>query len=307
MLWWLHAGEQTLPVLAPLSFGTPRYSLVNSLPYPDCEIVFAVIGDYGLAGKDEADVAALIKSWQPDFIITTGDNNYPNGEAGTIDANIGQYFHEYIKPYHGDYGVGSLDVNRFYPLLGNHDWHTRDARPYLEYFTLPGNERYYDFEWGPVHFFAIDSSSTEPDGISPSSRQAMWLKEKLTASTASWRVVYLHHPPYSSGSNHGSIEPLRWPFAEWGAALVLAGHDHVYERLAVDGLVYVINGLGGNERYGFGTYLPESIVRYRDDFGALRVTATPREMIFEFITRAGEVVDEYTLQNETPNERCVLP
>src|SRR5262245_17274080 len=57
---------------------------------------FAVIGDYGSAGPVEADVAALVKSWNPDFIVTVGDNNYTSGSAATIDANIGQYYHDYI-------------------------------------------------------------------------------------------------------------------------------------------------------------------------------------------------------------------
>lgn len=60
---------------------------------------FAVIGDYGSGRPQEQDVANLVKSWNPDFIITTGDNNYPNGEASTIDPNIGQFYHDFIYPY----------------------------------------------------------------------------------------------------------------------------------------------------------------------------------------------------------------
>src|SRR5512137_841796 len=56
----------------------------------------AVIGDYGEAGQPEADVAALIERWGVDSIVTAGDNNYMNGGADTIDANIGQYYHAYI-------------------------------------------------------------------------------------------------------------------------------------------------------------------------------------------------------------------
>ncbi len=85
-------------------------------------------------------MAVLIKNWDPDLIITTGDNNYPDGAADTIDENIGQYFHEFIAPYKGSYGEGAQE-NRFFPSLGNHDWHSPDAQPYLDYFTLPGNER----------------------------------------------------------------------------------------------------------------------------------------------------------------------
>src|ERR1041385_3886659 len=113
------------------------FALVNAQQ----SIRFAVIGDYGFAGQPELDVSNLVKSWNPDFVITTGDNNYENGAASTIDQNIGQYYHEFISPYTGAYGSGDT-VNRFFPSLGNHDWVTTGATPYLNYFTLPGNERY---------------------------------------------------------------------------------------------------------------------------------------------------------------------
>jgi hypothetical protein len=67
---------------------------------------FAVIGDYGQAGRPEQDVANLVKSWDPDLIITAGDNNYPTGSAATIGQNIGQYYHDFIYPYTGAYGAG---------------------------------------------------------------------------------------------------------------------------------------------------------------------------------------------------------
>ncbi|HSO26501.1 MAG TPA: metallophosphoesterase [Anaerolineales bacterium] len=189
------AAETTVaPTPSPLPSASPTLLPTAT---PDPSITFAIIGDFGLAGPAEADVAALIQSWQPDLIITTGDNNYPDGAAETIDANIGQYFHNFIAPYQGAYGPGA-DVNRFFPTLGNHDWNTAAAAPSLEYFTLPGNERYYDFVWGPVHFFALSSDSREPDGVGRSSVQAQWLQAALAASTAPWQVVYMHHPAHAS-------------------------------------------------------------------------------------------------------------
>ncbi|MGB5893721.1 MAG: metallophosphoesterase, partial [Ignavibacteriaceae bacterium] len=180
---------------------------------------FASIGDYGDAGSDELAVANLVKSWNPDFIITLGDNNYPDGETSTIDANIGQYYHQYIYPYVGSYGEGS-DVNRFFPSLGNHDWNTNPPQPHYDYFVLPNNERYYDFIWGDVHFFALDSDTDEPDGVTENSIQGQWLQNALSTSISTWRVVYFHHAPYSSSSNHGSQEYMQWPFKEWGADVV---------------------------------------------------------------------------------------
>src|SRR5438034_9132754 len=60
---------------------------------------FAVIGDYGLAGNPEQHVADLVHSLTPDFVLTVGDNNYLTGQASTIDANVGQYYHDFIYPY----------------------------------------------------------------------------------------------------------------------------------------------------------------------------------------------------------------
>src|ERR1700681_2156208 len=68
---------------------------------------FAVIGNYGQAGTPESDVANLVKSWNPDSILTVGDNNFETGSASTIDANIGQYYHDLIYPYVGNYGEGA--------------------------------------------------------------------------------------------------------------------------------------------------------------------------------------------------------
>src|SRR5438445_1285003 len=151
---------------------------------------FAVIGDYGTGGLAELNVANLVQSWTPDFIITVGDNNYVCGGADTIDANIGQFYHFYINPYTGNYGTGA-SVNKFFPALGNHDWGEPNCSgipaggridPYVNYFTLPGNERYYDFTWGGlVHLFALDSDPREPSGTSSTSVQAAWLQSKLAS------------------------------------------------------------------------------------------------------------------------------
>lgn len=299
------SASQSIPLEHPSSpTPPPRVSLFPSTTPGKTErprgdgspshppiVRFAVIGDYGQAGPAAEAVARLIQSWAPDFIVTTGDNNYPHGEARTIDDNIGRYYHVFIAPYRGRYGPGA-DRNRFFPALGNHDWETARAAPYLDYFTLPGNERYYEVRWGPVHLFILNSNPGEPDGITSRSRQARWLKERLRATDAPWRLVVMHHPPYSSGL-HGSTPALQWPFAEWGATAVLAGHDHVYERIERDGLLYFVNGLGGHPaRYPFRAPILGSQVRYRAQHGAMRVDADPCRIVFQFITIEGQRIDQ---------------
>ena len=260
---------------------------------PQATMRFAVVGDYGTPSTDAQNVAVRIHSWNPEFITTLGDNNYEAGLASTIDQNIGFYYHDFIYPYTGTYVPGATS-NRFFPVLGNHDW-TSDvgATPYTNYFVLPGNERYYDFVRGPVHFFMLDSDPHEPDGVDVASTQARWLQTQLAASTAKWKLVMMHHAPYSS-AQHGSTAWMQWPFKTWGATAVLAGHDHDYERLSVGGLPYFVNGAGGRRLYAFNTILPESLVHYNAGFGAMLVEANDCEIRYQFINTDGVVIDSFS-------------
>lgn len=283
---------KTLSSSAHASGQSPKALLLQPNLETTQTVRFAVIGDYGQDGSNELNVANLVKSWTPDFIITTGDNNYDSGAAFTIDQNIGKYYHDFIYPYTGSYGAGAT-TNRFFPSLGNHDWVTPNAQPYLDYFTLPGNERYYDFTRGPVHLFAIDSDPNEPDGISSSSTQATWLQDKLATSTSCWQLVYFHHPPFSSGL-HGSTSSMQWPYQAWGVDGVLSGHDHTYERIVLGDFPYFVNGLGGRNIYSFVTSVSGSQVRYNTNFGAMLITASPTTLTYQFIAIDGTVVDTHS-------------
>jgi Calcineurin-like phosphoesterase len=265
---------------SPIVVGPPFWRSVR----------FAVFGDYGVASTDEARVSNLVHSWNPDFIITTGDNDYTANIDG-IDAVIGRYYSDFIGNYWGAYGPGSR-TTRFWPSPGNHDWDNAHLSAYTDYFTLPGNERYYDIGLGLVHLFALDSDPREPDGTTADSVQARWLQSRLSQSTSCFNIVYFHHPAYSSGP-HGSSFDMRWPFEQWGADVVLYGHDHVYERFEVGQIPHFTVGLGGASPYSFVTTLPETRAQYNSDFGALRVTAHRRGIRFEFINAGGTLIDSF--------------
>lgn len=281
---------------------------------------FAVIGDFGTYDDAAIAVATEIGGWQPDLIVTVGDNNYPDGAASTIDKNIGWLYHSYIYPYLGTYATPTPSStpgparNRFWPALGNHDWTSlvntngTVTGPHMDYFALPGNERCYDFVEGPVHFFVIDSDQREPDGVQSTSTQAKWLKQQLTASTSPWQLILMHHSPYSSSAVHGSQSRMQWPYKEWGADAVFSGHDHVYERLEIDGLVYFVNGLGGAGRYSFSTPVSGSKVRYAENHGAMLIEATEQKITFRMINILGDLIDEKVLsQSEPASELLFLP
>ena len=72
--------------------------------------------------------------------------------------------------------------------------------------------------------------------------------------------------------------------------MVLAGHDHTYERLLVDDLLYFVNGVGGGAIYNFLLLEEGSQFRYNDDYGAMLVEASPGQMTFQFINRSGELI-----------------
>jgi len=244
--------------------------------------------------SDEGKVAALVTKWAPDHVITLGDDNYPAGDAATIDANIGKYYQAFIGSYHGKYGAGSAS-NRFWPSAGNHDWVAPGLKPYTDYFTLPGNERYYDVDLGLVHLYAVDSDGHEPDGNTASSAQANWLKGRLALSKSCYDVVYFHHPPLSSG-DHGSNPEMAWPFESWGAESVMSGHDHDYERFQVGGIPYFVNGLGGAGLYPFTkSPLPQTKFRYDQNHGAMLITATSTGITYEMWTVDGVKVDSLTV------------
>jgi hypothetical protein len=274
-----------------LSFTQPSTLLIpesQSNIHTD-SIIFAIIGDYGKAGGSEKDVATLVKSWRPDFIITTGDNNYQSGELKTIKENISAYYGDFIYNFDApiDYrcnGKAFEDgVNRFFPTPGNHDAKNKHKLlPYLTFFTLPQTERYYNFVWGPVSFYSLNSVAKDVD------EQKKWLFEQLNLSDTPFNIVYFHHSPYSPGP-HGNSVKMQWDFYGSDVNVVFSGHDHIYSRIekkGEEGLYYIVNGLGGRSLYDcdssplskekFDTFC------YNGDYGAIKATATYNKLIIEF-------------------------
>jgi tartrate-resistant acid phosphatase type 5 len=307
---------QTVAVTkAPAPKATPPTAETTEpfVPSDSLPLKFAVIGDYGAeatgGGNFQAKVADMVKAWKPEFIITTGDNNYPKGEADTIDRNIGKYYRDYIFHYKGKYfPIDRAEHNRFFPSLGNHDWDCKDCaqngipKPYVDYFELPGNERYYKFSWGQADFFAIDSDPRAADiQGGKDSKQAEWLKKELAASDALYRVVYFHHPPFSSGK-HGPSKHMQWPFAKWGASIVICGHDHIYERLMVDGIPYLIVGTSGNELYPFESKAPGSVIRDNSGHGSLLVEEEQKSLVFRYFLSDGKFIDSFRVKGKLPEK-----
>jgi hypothetical protein len=147
----------------------------------------------------------------------------------------------------------------------------------------------------------LDSDHNEPDGRTQDSLQAAWFEEQIATSSAPWKLIFMHHPPFSSDSEHGSDPELQWHFAKMGVDAVFTGHSHVYERLEYDGISYYVNGLGGRWKslpaiHQFGSPLDGSLLRYNIDYGAQLVKVDEDCMNTSFFNRSGELIDSYTLR-----------
>lgn len=215
---------------------------------PSQDFSFLVFGDSGVGSSEQKQLAENMKQENAEMIIHTGDLAYNSGKYEEIQRNV-------IDIY-GDL----LTTKGFYPSLGNHDYGTDDGQPFVQTFSLPGNERYYSFEHNDVLFVALDTNqplSETPNQMLP------WLEETLSANQSKWTVVYFHHPPYSSGL-HGSEKKAQEKLVpildKYQVDFVFSGHDHNYQRSCYikagscqsAGTLYIVSGGGGAPLYPVG-------------------------------------------------------
>ncbi|HEU0034532.1 MAG TPA: metallophosphoesterase family protein [Kofleriaceae bacterium] len=197
-------------------------------------------GDSGGGGADQLALRDQMFKFPYELIIHTGDIAYDDGTIGQFEDNVFGVYSDLFKSI------------PFMPAAGNHEYKTLRGAPFRDVFALPGDsgEKWYSYDWGRIHFAVLD---TESDYRT----QAEWLDQDLATSQAPWKIVYMHRPPYSSG-DHGSDLALRNVLApvleSHHVQLLLAGHDHDYERMVPqNGVEYVVTGGGGRGTYNVGT------------------------------------------------------
>jgi hypothetical protein len=194
---------------------------------------FAVWGDSGYGGSDQATLFGQIMTVPFDFVLHAGDLAYDAGTRGQFERTVFQVYAPLFREF------------SFFPVSGNHEYTTEQAAPYLESFVLPENgdhERYYSFDWADVHFVGLDTERT-------GATQAAWLDADLMNNRLPWTIVFGHRPPYSSGEHGGDADFQRYfvPLLEkYQVPLMLNGHEHHYERTkARNGVTYIVTGGGG--------------------------------------------------------------
>lgn len=244
-------------------------------------VSFIVFGDSGTGDKDQQTLARVMESYPVDAIIHTGDLAYPEASEDNLMKN----FYAMYEPI--------LSRTPFYPAPGNHDYAADNLNPYRVRF---GKEPYYSFDAGPIHFISLD---TNTDMVK--SGMIKWLKTDLRkAAKNKWIVAYFHHPPFSSGSVHGSSKEVRQLlvpiFSAYHVQVVFSGHEHNYERMKpMNGTTYVVTGGGSGNLYGFGPALVTSAFRASQTH-FVYVTATDCTFDAKAINSKNDVIDTFSLK-----------
>jgi Icc-related predicted phosphoesterase len=211
--------------------GSPTHTVAYEPYDPLPAIHIGVVGDIGDSGTRldrTARAMAQVGNTDPyDVLLLLGDNVYPSGDPARLRATV-------FEPFAGVLDEGAMLL----AILGNHDVKRGNADPQMRALGMPG--RWWSRDIGDVTIVGLDSN--EPDNPA----QRAFLEQTLATSDARWKIVALHHPPYSAGYQ-GSSQHVRDVFApifeRYGVQLVLSGHDHDYQRSnKINGVTYVVSG-----------------------------------------------------------------
>jgi len=227
-------------------------------------------------------------------VLVLGDVQYPEGEL--------DYFFRSFGPTWG----------RLKPLLrpapGNHEYRTQGAAGYYDWFngigvrSGPAGDRerggYYSFDVGDWHLIALNSNCPHvPGGCGEGSPQQRWLERDLALRGKKCTLAFWHHPLFSSlafeeGRGSKETRALWITLQAAGADLVLAGHQHFYERLAPQdsngnldekfGLGSFVVGTGGKSLDQADFTDRNSQAFSADAYGVLELKLRPRSYEWDF-------------------------
>jgi hypothetical protein len=264
---------------------------------------FLVMGDSGTDSPEQIDLLQqMIAETNVSKVIHVGDLAYMSGTFAQFESN---YFALYAP---------LMSHLPFFTAPGNHEYLTDSASPYLAVHAAPVSGvpsqdvgRYYSFDWGDAHFVSIDSNLLPSDAAA---RMLGWLDADLAATKKYWKIAFVHHPPYPTGAHLGDplcalVQQQVNPIVErHGVQLVLAGHEHGYERsfplrdgqktdASMPATTYLITGGGGAFLENVGS-LPQCVLSL-SAHNYLRVDVAGTALTFKAIGLGGAVIDRITL------------
>jgi len=274
------------------NFETRHYYGLNppAVPKPvSSSVRIAFVGNTGTADANAASVAAEIVTEAPDMVVLAGNEVFqPNSVAAAL------------APYNS-----FIDEHHLVAALGEHDLDLNAGADVVNYVGNPGNGRYFSVVVGPVEIFVVNSGintagdSVELDGDYLGSIQATAIQAMIMRSTAQWKVLVIHHDPYTSSSEYWpGVSQLRW-VSDLEVHAVISGHSGVYERGTWRGRRHAVVGTGGGPLDTFTGPIDGSEHR-ESSLGFLLLTADQKAAKFSFVNTAGAVLDEFQLTGNPP-------
>lgn len=260
-----------------LAVGTTRAASVTARLW--------AVGDMARCpnGAPASRAAADVVATDPRPLLALGDLAYPNGSAS-----------DFTNCYDPVWGAFRTQTR---PAPGNHEYRTSGAAGYFGYFApIDG---WYAWELNGWQILALNSNCTNVGGCGVGSPEYTWLEAQLRDNPRACQLAYWHHPRWSQGNagNTAEVGPLYTLLAQYGVELLLAGHDHLYQRYApldaagmpdANGVVEIVAGTGGAEyNSGSRSNAPAPVVRGDNTFGALSVELADASWQTQFLPEAG--------------------
>jgi Concanavalin A-like lectin/glucanases superfamily/Calcineurin-like phosphoesterase len=239
----------------------------------------------------------------------TSDLLIGTGLSGILTLGDEQYDDATLAKYQTVFDVTWGRANKLsHPAIGNHEYLTPGAKGYFDYHNGVGNQTgvagsrdkgYYSFNLGAWHVVELNSNCSQVS-CSSGSAQDQWLRNDLAQNPTKCTMAFFHHPRFSSGlaGNNGNMGVLYTDLYNANADVILAGHDHLYERFAPQnpsavadsarGIREFVVGTGGKSLVDFDSIKANSQVRNNTTFGVLRVTLHSGSYDWKFAPIAGQ-------------------
>jgi acid phosphatase type 7 len=267
--------------------------------------VLLAAGDIGDCGRTSDDSTAMLLDTMQGIVTPLGDDAYPDGAPA-----------DYNNCYAPTWGRQKA---RTKPVPGNHDydcglWNTTlpgctsPAAGYFGYFGAAAGDPstgYYDYTLGSWLVIVLNTGTDKPVNYQAGSPQEQWLRAELASHSQQCVVAMFHHPRFSTVASRDSITYYTagiWnALYEYGADLVLNGHDHAYQRFAPQrpdgtrddafGIREIAAGTGGGETlYGLSDPPPVGSnieVSNWHTHGILKVTLRDGGYDWKFVPSSG--------------------
>jgi calcineurin-like phosphoesterase family protein len=253
------------------------------LDVPTTDPILVGAGDIADCASTGDEATAKLLDAIEGTVFTAGDNAYYSASS----ANFANCY----DPTWGRHR------DRTHPVPGNHEYFTPGAAGYKAYFgalARPRGKTWYAYDLGAWRIYALDSECALVGGCGSTSPQGEWLSTDLARHPRRCVAAIWHVPLFSSGI-HGDNSRMAWAWRKLdgaGAEIVVAGHDHDFERFlrqhadgtnTSNGMREFVVGTGGRELRSFGTRRPNSMARWNRSYGVLELTLRPAGYAWRFV------------------------